>query len=90
MKGRPDRKAAKGSRSRTSRTLGEIDSEQLPAFIAHLLTSIREEEKLIDDLCHAVLRRDWSAASDVAVALAPRRGLGESKAYLGTRGEANS
>jgi len=89
-KGRSVLKAAKGSRSGASRSAGEIDPAQLPAFVAHLLVSVREEEKLIDDLCGAVLRRDWAVASDVAVALAPRRGLGESKSCLGPRGEAKS
>jgi hypothetical protein len=89
-KGRPVLKAAKGSRSSASRSAGEIDPAQLPAFVAHLLVSVRDEEKLIDDLCGAVLRRDWAAASDVAVALAPRRGLDEAKSCLGPRDEAKS
>ena len=88
--GRTARKAAKGSRSRTLRSAGEIDPAQLPALVARLLASVREEEKLIDDLCGAVLRRDWAAASDGAVALAPRRGLGESKSCLSPGGEAKS
>lgn len=46
----------------------------LPAFVATLLASAEDEEKLIDELCAAVLCGDVDAAKKTAVALTGRRG----------------
>lgn len=50
-------------------------TEQLPALVACLLASTREEEGLIDALCFTVLQGDWSNAAQHAEALASLRGL---------------
>jgi hypothetical protein len=54
---------------------GSHDAEQLPSLVTCLLAAAREEERLIDDLCRAVLRSDWSEATGLASCLVSRRGL---------------
>ncbi len=52
------------------------DSGQLPALVASLLAATREEDRLVDDLCLAVLSRKWSEATTLATTLTSRRGHG--------------
>jgi hypothetical protein len=49
--------------------------DRLPVLVRNLLDSVRDEERLIDALCVAVLRSDWSEAAVKATALAKVRGL---------------
>jgi hypothetical protein len=60
-----------------------IDPTRLPKLVSRLLDAAREEESLVDELCGAVLRTDWNAASNAAAALMRHRGGAAAKAAAG-------
>ena len=49
-----------------------VHAAVLPTFVASLLEATEAEEKLIDELCAAVLRGDWNSAKEKATALGRR------------------
>ena len=49
-----------------------VHAAVLPTFVATLIEATEAEEKLIDELCAAVLRGDWNSAKEKATALGRR------------------
>ncbi len=53
----------------------QIIPQRLPILVQRLIASVSEEEKLIDQLCRAVLSEQWTDAQALAGQLAVRRAL---------------
>ena len=66
---------SEGSPARRGKTAKHaVHAAVLPTFVATLLEATEAEEKLIDELCAAVLRGDWNSAKEKATALGHRHG----------------
>jgi hypothetical protein len=71
-------------KNRTAPTGGvTIDPARVPKLVNRLLAAAHKEDTLVDELCGAVLRTDWNAASNAVAALVRHRGGAAVKSSAG-------